>query len=459
MAKDLRSFINLLEKFHPDDVLRIKREVDPLFELTAITVQLEREGLLPLIIFERVKGHKFPVANNVLADHKKIALALNTSEADLIEEYARRETKSIAPRLVKDGPVKEVKMTGREVDLNMLPIVTHNEKDDAPYITMGLSVCKDPDSGARNIGIYRHRLIDKDKIGLYYSWGKHIQYIHRKAEQSGKALEVAIAIGLHPAFYVASQTMRPSPLNEDEFGVVGGLLGEPFDLVKCETVDLEVPADAEFLIEGELLPNVREKEGPFGEFTGCYGQTVERPVMKVKAITHRKDAIYQDCAAGYVEHREICIPCREGFLLRTLRGVVPTVKKVAIPSTAAIYTAYISMEKVNEGDAKNVLLTALGVDPCLSLAIAVDEDINVYNESEVMWAVSTRVQGDRDIFMVPGARANRLDPASYDITRLKRDGMVTKIGIDATIPLGIMYEYPEKVHNPLVERINYRDYI
>ena len=451
---DLRAMIDAIDLRKPDDVIRIQKSINPCLEATAIIERLEKEHRFPIVIFENIEGSDFPVVSNVMADRRRIAWSIGVEEEDLLETIARRGGERIAPRRVQDGPVHEVILTGDDVDVRKLPILTHNDDDDAPYITAGIAVCKDPDSGKVDLGVFRNRLIDERHIGLYYSWGKQIQFLHRKAEKKNEGMPIAIVLGVHPALYLSSQGLASVAAGDDEYEIASALLGEPIELVSCKTVDLVVPADAEIVLEGELLPNLREKEGPFGEFTGYYGQIVERPVVRINAITHRKDAYYQSIPSGMAEHVQLPLPLREATLLRELRRVVPTVRMVRFPAEGVGYVVHICMEKVNEGDPKNILLFVLGLDPMVKMAIVVDDDIDIGNSREMGWAIATRVQGDRDILLAPGARGNRLDPTSQDITRLARDGLVTKIGIDATRPMGYGYEWPARIRNRLMEGID-----
>jgi 2,5-furandicarboxylate decarboxylase 1 len=442
----------------PEQLRRVSKEVSHEWEPIAVVTKMDREGIYPAVLFEHVKGFEFPVIANILSSRKKFAVAFDTTEDKVPEVIGEREIQQVPPRIVETGPVKDVIYRGEEVDLGHLPILLHHEHNDAPYITMGVMVTKDPDTGMSNLGIYRHKKVSRNKLGVYYSWGKRLQYIHRKAEMRNEPLDCAIVIGMHPAFYVASQTQVSRENGADEYEVAGGLLGEPIELVKCETVDLEVPAHAEIVVEGKILPHVRQTEGPFGEYHRYYGQIVDAPEVEVTAITHRRDAIYHD-VGQYIEHITATIVPNEGHLLRELRKILPTVREVHLPLSGVLYTGYIQMEKVNEGDAKNVLMAALTRTPYIKCMFAFDTDVDIFNEEEVLWALSTRVVPDKDIFMVPGARGNRLDPMTYTITRLRRDGMVTKMGIDATVPFGYEDAFPKRAQIPGVEDLKLEDFI
>ena len=458
MAKDLRSYLNQLAERAPEELRRVRREVSHQWEPIAVIDRMDREGIHPAVLFERVKGFEFSVLANLLSTRRKFAVALDTSEDNVTEVLGERETRSIPPRRVATGPVKDVRHIGEEADLGHLPIVVHHELNDAPYITMGVLVAKDPETGTSNLGIYRHKVLGRNRLGVYYSWGKRLQYIHRKAEQRSEPLECAIVIGMHPGFCIASQTQLSRGSGMDEYEVAGGLLDEPVEVVKCETVDVDVPAHAEIVIEGKILPHVRQTEGPFGEYHRYYGQVVDAPEMEVTAITHRRDAIYHN-VGEYIEMVTLNSLAKEGHLLRELRRVLHTVRAVRIPLSGVMYHAYIQMEKVNEGDTKNVLMAALTRTPYLKTVFAFDPDVDIFDEDDVLWALSTRVVPDRDILIIPGARGNRLDPTTYTITRLARDGMVTKMGIDATIPMGLPCDYPDRLKIPGLEEIRIEDYV
>lgn len=454
MPKDLRTFLDDVRRRNQNDIWMVDREIAPEYEAPAVIQRLYKERAYPIVQFNRVRGKDMPVIYNICADREKFAISLDTTKEAASEVYMERIQQRIDPVRVAEGPVQEIVFTGDEVDLNMLPIITHSEKDDAPYITLGVT-CVEDQNGKMNMGIYRHRLIDRNHLGLYYSWGKRIQYIHSAAEERDEDLPIAIVIGMHPTFLYAS--IGASALAEDEYAICGGLMQEPLPVVPAKTVPIDVPAYAEIVIEGKLLAHRRRTEGPFGEYTDYYGQVVDAPVVEVTAITMRRDAIYNDIGMN-VEHCYMTNAPREAQLLGLLRQAVPTVKHVHIPVSGTCFHAYISMKKHNEGDAKNLMMVAMGMDPFLKHVVVVDDDIDVFNEQEVLWAIATRFRADRDLFIVEGARGNRLDPTTYTITRLARDGMVTKIGIDATVPLGLPYELPERMIIPGVDEIDLEDY-
>jgi UbiD family decarboxylase len=252
--------------------------------------------------------------------------------------------------------------------------------------------------------------------------------MQRRAEEQGKPLELAIVIGVHPTFTFGS--VWRGLLDVDEYEVIGGLAEEPLEVVKCETIEVEVPANAEIVIEGEILPKVREPEGPLGEYTGYASHRSTKNVMKVKAITRRKDAIYHNIVPGFsAEHEIVSETGATPAVYRSVKESVPTVKNVNFSMSApSVYYCYISIKKTVEGQSKQAIFAALGSDRAVKLVVVVDDDINVYNEKEVIWAVSTRLRADEGLFVVPGVMDSLLDPSS-------KDGVSAKIGIDATKPL------------------------
>lgn len=455
MTQSLRTYLDELRAARPDLYVEVERTVNPVFEAPAVVQRLYREGRSPVVMFRHVAGHDMPVVYNLCGGPDQLALALRSERgAAACEEYTRRLRHPLAPARVRSGPVGE---SVEKPDARRLPIVTHSELDDAPYITLGVTVCREGRDGPYNLGIYRHRLIDADHVGLYYSWGKRLQFIHAAAEERGEKLPVAIVIGMHPLMLYGSVAASAGGVG-DEYEAVGGLMGEPLELVPCQSVPLEVPAQAEIVLEGHLLAGERRHEGPFGEYTGYYGQEVDAPVVELTCVTRRRDAVYPDVGMNQ-EHCFMNNSAREAQLLESLRKAVPSVRQLHIPVSGTCFHAYISLKKRNEGDPKNVMMVALGMDPFLKHVVVVDDDIDVYDERDVLWAIATRVRADRDGFVVTGARGNRLDPMTYNITRLNRDGMVTKIGIDATLPLGLPYELPPRMVIPGVDDIDLKAYL
>ncbi|MGH7313707.1 MAG: UbiD family decarboxylase domain-containing protein, partial [Candidatus Rokuibacteriota bacterium] len=256
---------------------------------------------------------------------------------------------------------------------------------------------------------------------IHLTLGKHLWEFHRIAEARGEPLPVAFAIGVHPA--IALGALAIGSVDEDERAIMGGLLGEPLELVRCETSDVLVPAHAEMVIEAEILPHQRTAEGPFGEFTGYSLGERQREVVKVKAITHRRDAIFQDISVAHLDHLLLSTIPIEANLYRAVRAMVPTVRAVRVP---APFTAYVSLEQRIPGQAKNAILAVLGADLYMKRVVVVDHDVDVFDDRQVNWAIATRCQPDRDLTIISRARGSDLDPSPT------QDGYTAKWGVDAT---------------------------
>jgi 2,5-furandicarboxylate decarboxylase 1 len=459
MAKDLRTFLDQVGERFPDDYLTVSREVDPSFELTGVLRKLQDESRYPMVMFENVSGVDVPVLGNALATRDRLALLFDTDRDHLVDAYAERQGTLVEPERVETGPVKEIVETGAEVDATRIARIVHCEGDAGAYISSGVVIAKDPQTGIYNAGIYRTQIIEPRKFRMYPGAYSHLWHLHRAAEERDEPLEVAIVIGHYPTLHMSSQYR--GPLEVDEIHVAGGLSGEPVRLTPAETVDLDVPADAEIVIEGRLLPHVREEEGPFAEFSWTLGPAAMTPVMEVTALTRREDAIYQDVFNAHPEHNLIGMVGREANMLAKVRAVIPTVRGVCLPfSSCCRFATYISIKKEYNGQARNAALTALGADHFVKLAVVVDEDINPYNEAEVMWAVATRVQADRDVIVIPETYVVELDPSAYELGDRNQPGYLNaKWMIDATKPIGVPYQERSTVPREVWENMRLEDYL
>ena len=451
MNLDLRDFIRTVEKEDSEKILRVSTPVKDKYEITSYALELEKRGKTPILIFDKVGDYKIPVVCNIFASRKRYAITLGVSEDLLMQEWIKRGEIEIEPIELNYGPIKEEVKTGNEVDLSKLPILTHFKEDAGPYITSGIVIAKHPITGIRNASLHRMQLKGKNKLGVSLHSRRHLWEYQRIAEEQGKDLEVAVVIGAHPLFYFSTGLWRGS-IEKDEFKIGGGFYKEALEIVKCETVNLEIPANVEIVLEGKILHNVKEDEGPFGEFTGYLSGNSTRNVIEVSAILQRKDAIYQDIISGLsAEHVLLLAIPQEARIFETVNKVVPTVKAVSYPlSGVGRFHCYISMKKVAEGQPYTAIFSALAEDFALKLVIIVDEDIDVYNEKEVLWALSTRLQGDKGIFIIPGCMGELLDPSA-------NKGVTAKVGIDATINLhhwtGNKCTIPKDISNMVKEKI------
>ena len=459
MPKDLRTFLKRLETQAPDQLVNVKREVDPVFEMTAVLRRLQADQRYPAVLYDKVKGSKLRAISNVLGNTQLLAEALETTVDKLTETYIEREDKRFPYEEVTDAPSQEVVLTGDDINLFEMPIVTNCEKDSGAFISAGITTVRDPESRVHNSGIYRAMVHSKTQLGMSYEKHTHIGKIHRRAEALGKPLDAVIWSGHHPATMLGSQSKIQ--FGEDEYEVMGGLLQEPLRVVKGKTVDVMVPADAEVVFEGKILPGTRLPEGPYGEFTWYYGLERSSPVMEVTAITFRKDAIFHHLFAAHAEHNLTGRLGREAVLYKRVKQSVPSVKAVHMPMSGICrFTAYVKIAKEYDGEGKLAALAALAADPFVKLAVIVDEDIDINSDADVLWAIATRTQPDRATFFVQDAAVSRLDPASYSIwSRWEKDTMNTKWAIDATKPVEAPFEERADVPRELWENLNLDEYL
>ena len=447
MAKDLRQFLQLVKQKGADFYVEVRKPLKPKFEVCVLQQKLAKEGRFPLIYCPEIEGSKLPLVSNLFGSYELMGLALDVDpkkleKAEISREFKqRREAGTKPPQMVsaKEAPIKEVVLKGKDVDLGLLPIPHHAQLDSGRYITIGCMVCKDPDTEMPNVGVYRHEVMGKDKLGCMINPANHGAYISRRYAELGKPMEVVIFIGHHPAVIMGSLTRGNLDMNELE--VMGGLLGEPLQVTAAETVDLPVPAYAEIAIEGVIDPRNMTTDGPFAEYTGYYGEGMKPCyLIQVTSITMRKDAIYLDLDPAHREHNLAGLLPKEYDFYDVVKRVVPTVKAVHLPpSGTCVYHIYVSIRKRVQGEGKLAALAALTGSPGAKVAVVVDEDIDVYDEQEVLWAVATRVEGDLDISIIPGVTGAHLDPTAYDETRLKRGPMTSKVIIDATKPVDLPF--------------------
>lgn len=424
---DLREFLRFLET--RGELLRINKPVSPRFEIAAYTRKTsDLRG--PALLFTNVEGYDMPVLAGLFATRKLIALALETDEENLLWEYMKREQNPVEPVLVEQGPVHEVVLRGSDVDLTKLPIVTNFEKDAGPYITAGVQVAKDPVTGKRNVSMHRMLLLGPNRLTVYAPPGRQLGTIIGRNEDKGLGTEIATIIGLEPVTVIGSQARVP--LGVDEFSIAGGLRQAPVELVKCKTIDVEVPAAAEIVIEGRTLPGERVPDGPFGEYPGTYSWPRPAPVLEVTAITMRTNPIYQNVltgSPGTENHWLMELPATAAAY-REVYKICPDIKgiKLTVGGTAR-HHAVVAIRKRHEYEARNILLSLLSSHVGIKHAVVVDDDIDINDPLQVEWAINTRVQADRDAIILPPLYSPTLDPSS------PAERTSAKLGLDATAPL------------------------
>jgi UbiD family decarboxylase len=365
-----------------------------------------------------------PVVAHVLNSRTRFADALGVTRADLEERLQNALKKPIPPSLVREAPVQQC-VHEAPLDVSaLLPVPHWFERERAPYITAGVIVAKDPETGRRNVSIARLRLEGGARLMAGIAPNHHLAILAAKARERGQKLEIAVAIGNHPAILLGSQMYVG--LGEDEFDIAGGLLGEPVELVKCRTVEVEVPAHAEIVLEALLDAGDQIDEGPVSEFHGFYVDYGNGIAAHVQCITHREQPMFQAILPGYAaEHCLLGGVAIGATLTRDLRRVIPSVRRVFVSDGGmGRMHAVISMHRPPVGEGKRAIILAMGQVNLLKQVIVVEDDIDPEDSRMVEWSLAARFRGEEDIVVLPDMRADRCDPVA-------RDQLITKIGMVA----------------------------
>lgn len=428
--QDLRTFVDAYAVAHPGEVVRVVEPVSLEHDVMAVVLEYERRRRNPILIFERVAGSDIPIVCNVVASRRALAFALGVSELGLAAEYARRLKEPIKPVVLADPPFRHRVLHGQELDLRRLPIPVYFPGDAGRYITAGLLVARDPETGVETEGYHRFQLKGPDRLGVSLHSRRRMFEYQRRAEAKDQPLPCAIVLGVHPLVSMGSLAYPPAAVGK--FAVVGALFGEPLEVAPCTAIDLHVPAAAEIVVEGEILPGVREPEGPFGEFTGYFSRRSTQHVFAARAIAMRERPWFQSIGSGRAgDHITTLGLIREAEIMNGLTRVIPNITAVHVPlSGTSSFIAYVAIKQSRPGEAKHVIPIALGVDHYLKLVVVVDDDVDVFDESDVLWAVATRMQADRDLVVISGSLGALLDPSADE------RGVTAKLGIDATRPFG-----------------------
>jgi UbiD family decarboxylase len=426
---DLRQFLRALES--EGELQRVSAQVDPKHELGAICKISNERPNSPALLFENVKGSTISVVGQLLASDRRVALALGLSQENVFDETVRRATNPVATRLVATGPCQEVVIEGSDVDVTKLPLCTNNPRDGGPYITAGHVIIKDEEYG-KNLSIYRMMLVSKNEVTIRFTPGHDGHDFIKNAEKRGqRKFEVAVCIGVPPAVYVASQ-FEPR-IGVYELEIAGGLAGAPIDVVKCRTIDLEVPALSEIILEGELtIPAKTGNEGPFGEFCGYTTQQVpDERIMTIKALTHRKNPIYHNIWLGKPPHEHLYVDALTYAVAayQELKPAYPALKKAYAPPWGVSIVLILQLEKrlMRPGIADNILAASLYTrSGKWKHVIVVDEDINIYDPNDVLWALTTRFQPATDMYVIPRGITSTLEPSATV------EGVTSKLMLDLT---------------------------
>ena len=417
MSQDFHVFLERYRAQHADDVLVVEDEVSPDQEVTALVWALAAQGREPLLVFERVKGTK--VVTNIFASRARIARLLGTVPEKLHQTYQEKSRQAVDPKVVSRGPVLDT--VEEKVDLTKLPLLKHFETDRAPYITNGLVVCEEPG----NLSYHRAMLHSKTELATSLHSRGHLWRALELAREKKRPLPIAMVIGAHPLFMMAASARVA--FGADERRIAGGLMGEALQVIKTPKHGISVPAAAEIVLEGTLDLEAKVEEGPFGEFTGYSSNRTTNTLFRVDTLMRRKDAILVDVVGGNSpEHLNLSRVPRESEMAEKLMERFPSVTRLHYPNSGVHFHAYVALRARREGEARQVMLALLGWDPYLKTVIALDDDIDLTDDSQVMWALATHFQPHRDVLIVDGLPGSALDPSATG------SGTTSRMGLDAT---------------------------
>ncbi len=443
--RDLQEFVARLDA--TGELLRIKEPLSPKLEIPEVTDRVcKLYG--PALLFENVSGYDMPVLTNAFGSFKRMCIALGVKNLDALGEDILqfleiespdslikklnlvpklKRLANIFPKMVKRAPCQEIIFKDDKVDLFRLPILHCWPQDGGPFITLPVVITKHPETGVRNVGMYRMQVFDKRTTGMHWHMHKGGAHHYRIAEQMGKRLEVAVAIGPDPAVTYAATA--PLPEDVDELLFAGFLRGKPVELVKCITIDLEVPATSQIVLEGYVEPGERRLEGPFGDHTGYYSLPDYYPVFHVTCMTMRKDAIYPATIVGRPPQEDCYIAkATERLFLPLMKKTLPEIVDINLPIEGVFHNlAFVSIDKRYPGHARKVACALWGLGQMMFCKIIVifDRDVNVQDVSECLWRIGNNVDPERDIFFVRGP-VDALDHAS------PQPYYGSKMAIDAT---------------------------
>ncbi len=446
MQENFRQFLDRLRQ--TGELVDLRQPVD-IRHIATLVDQAETA-----LYFHDVIGYRMPVVSGIVRTRERAMAALGCETYREIEDKLRQAIdRPIPPKYLKTSPTREVVLTGDDVDLYKLPIPMSSIFDGGPMITAGVVIARDPELGI-NSGIYRFIVKEKSLTGIDIVTPNNMRMFAQRAYERGQPLPISISIGTHPIEITGSGYR--APLGVDEMAIAGGLRAAPVELAPCATIDLPYIADAEIVLEAEILPTGWTwPEGRFGEFTRLMGGLHWNPLVRIKAMSMRKDAIYYNLHMPW-ENTWLAAPTRYAAIRQALRTAGVQVKDINVTlGGCAFWHAVISIKK-QPGEGKNALLAALSVMD-LKHVVVVDDDIDVNDPTEVEWAIATRVQGDRDVMIVGNARAKPLDPSLPQGYGVVPTG--AKVGIDATIPEGIPREYYERITYAYADRAKIDDYL
>jgi UbiD family decarboxylase len=424
-TQDFHRFALAYREQFPDDVLTLSQPLSADQDVTAVVAELAARGQHPMLVCEQVEGIATPLVTNFFASRSRIGRLFGVEASGLFDAYQQRANNPIAPVFVSHGPVLEQVIEGDAVDLAQLPMIRHFDTDRAPYITNAVIVAEDPVTGVANLSYHRSMRHARNALATSLHSRGHLWRMLQTAKTRGDTLKVAMVIGAHPLFMLAAAARVP--FGTDERAIAGGLFGAPLELVRTPRYGIGVPAAAEFVLEGTIDPDAHAEEGPIGEFTGYSSDRSTNNVLRVDTILRRKDAWLVDVVGGpYAEHLTLARLPREAEMSEKLKARFPAVTALQYPNSGTHFHCYVALTQTRDGEARQIMLALLGWDPYLKNVVAVDSDIDIANDSQVLWAIATHFQPHQDVFIVDGLPGSPLDPSS------SAAGTTSRMGIDAT---------------------------
>ena len=424
-GQGLGDFLGHYEAAHPDDVCTIDREVSLDQDITAVVWELAGRGRHPVLRFRTVAGADREVVTNLFASRTRIERMLGAGPGRLHECYQRLAAGATEMAETDDGPITERIDSGERVDLRSLPLITHFATDLGPYITSGIVVAEDAESGRGNLSYHRSVVASPTSLGTSLHSRGDLWRLLRDAAAGGRRLPVAMVIGAHPLFMLAASARVAFDVDERE--IAGGLLGAPLEVVRTPRHGLRVPAAAEVVLEGEIDPAAVQDEGPFGEFSGYSSDRSTRNRIEVCTVMQRDAAVWVDVVGGNShEHLNLGRVPREAEMIAKLKDRFGSVTAVHYPRSGTHFHCYVAIDQRRPGEARQVLVGLLGWDPYLKTAVAVDADIDITNDEEVLWALATHFQPDRDMIVIGGLPGSALDPSADKL------GTTSRLALDAT---------------------------
>lgn len=432
MVKDLREYLELLrQKGWLDEITQPR----PLDSLAASMKEQEKKERT--VLFDNIEGYDCPMVNNLFANRDFLAALFECPTDRVTQVFSQRYNERIKPVMVTQAPVQARIYTGEEIDVLRFPFIQHAPKDGGRYISAGLVIAKDPKTGIRNCSINRMQLKGKDYTGFRMSPRQDLEAYYNNAKALGRRLELAVAVGNHPVDLLAAACGPGRDV--DELEIAGALRGEPVELVKCLTVDLEVPARAELVLEGYIIPDELEDEGPFGDFMEFYVPVMPNNIFHITAITCRERPILQSIHAGSRDDVTLLATPREAVIYNMLHSMNIDVRQVSLQLCNNYLTGAAAIRKQLEDEPKNAMLGAFATFKFLKNFIVVDHDVDVDDPKEIIWALSTRLRAERGVMVLPHTLGFGRD--EYGIH-------TAKLGLDATAPLDHWDEF-ERTGHPL----------